>query len=333
MRPKIWKSKRLLAGMFFFISLMIGSFIYTIYGDQTIHTSDLLMYDEKGELVGKAPFSPIEKPPFGSDRSGVSLGEKVLDGAKYTLIIVFVTVTMQMVISSIIGLILALFVPGLSAWIRKSFAVFYYIPPIIWVFVFSSPLFTNIELFEGHMIKAVFYQMLVLVIVFLPLLSMYLCEEVRLFLKKDYIISAKVLGASKWHLIRKHVFPYMKRKLVLLFIQQSSQLMMLLVQMGFFSLIIGGRIASYDSLTDTIKITSLSNEWSGLIGIDRNEIWTAPWIILAPLVMFTLSILVLNMMRDGIDKQIILENNRGLQYKKSTRKTKVNLPKKQVFIK
>ena len=333
MKPTVWKSKRLWAGIFFFISLLIGSFIYTIYGDQTITASDLLMYDEKGEIVGKAPFSPFEKPPFGSDSSGVSLGEKVLDGAKYTLIIVFVTVTMQMFISSIIGLILALFVPGLSTGIRKCFAVFYYIPPIIWVFVFSLPLFTSIELFEGNMIKAVFYQMLVLVVVFLPTLSIYLCEEVRLFLKKDYIISAKVLGASKWHLIRKHVFPYMKRKLVLLFIQQSSQLMMLLVQMGFFSLIIGGRIESYDSITDTTKITSLSNEWSGLIGIDRNEIWTAPWIILAPLVMFTLSILVLNMMRDGIDKQIILENNRGLQYKKPTRKIKVNLPKKQVFIK
>ncbi|WP_462406612.1 ABC transporter permease subunit [Gracilibacillus sp. Marseille-QA3620] len=316
MTPKVWKSKRLWAGIFFFVFLIIGSFLYTIYGDQTSNASNLLMYDDQGELVGKAPFSPIEKPPFGSDSSGVSLGEKVLDGAKYTLIIVFVTVTMQMIISSIIGLILAVYEPRLSDWIRKCFAVFYYIPPIIWVFVFSYPLFTNIELFGGNMIKAVFYQMLVLVMVFLPTFSVYLCEEVRLFLRKDYIISAKVLGASKWHLIRKHVFPYMKRKLVLLFIQQSSQLMMLLVQMGFFSLIIGGSIISYDMFTDTTIITSLSNEWSGLIGIDRNKIWTAPWIITAPMVMFALSILVLNMMRDGIDKQVRQETNNGIQYKR-----------------
>ncbi|MGM9987641.1 MAG: ABC transporter permease subunit, partial [Bacillaceae bacterium] len=136
-------------------------------------------------------------------------------------------------------------------------------------------------------------------------------NEVLLLLKEDYIVSARVLGASRWYLIRKHLFPALRQKVIVLFLQQSSQMMLLLVQLGFFDLFLGGRNQDIDMNTGAVTYTSLSNEWAGLIGGDRNEIWIAPWIILAPLCMFALSIFMLNRMVEGISDGLVNDRRRS----------------------
>lgn len=73
--------------------------------------------------------------------------------------------------------------------------------------------------------------------------------------------------------------------------------------MGFFKVLIGGRKVVQDPFGGGDTFFSLTNEWSGLIGLNKNELLTAPWIILAPLVAFTISIFVLNFMIQGIKEQ------------------------------
>lgn len=85
-----------------------------------------------------------------------------------------------------------------------------------------------------------------------------------------------------------------------------------------FGILIGGRGIDYD----TRKPYSLTNEWAGLIGLYKNEFLAAPWIVIAPLLFFTVSIFVLHLMIKGIKK----EQGRGLY---SMDKKKKNEPYEQ----
>lgn len=56
-------------------------------------------------------------------------------------------------------------------------------------------------------------------------------------------------------------------------------------------------------MSSDLKVFSLTNEWSSLIGLNKNELLTAPWLVLAPLLFFTISIFVLHLMIQGIKEQ------------------------------
>jgi len=156
----------------------------------------------------------------------------------------------------------------------------------------------------GFQESIVIKQFLILCIVTLPNLILYISQEINLFMKKEYITSAIVLGARKFHLFRKHIWLSVKEILVILFLQQAVQLFTLLIYMGFFKVLIGGRKMVKDPFGGPPTAFSLTNEWSGLIGLNKNELLTAPWIILAPLVAFAISIFVLNLMVQGIKERL-----------------------------
>ncbi|SCC60394.1 hypothetical protein [Bacillus mycoides] len=97
------------------------------------------------------------------------------------------------------------------------------------------------------------------------------------------------------------------------------------MHLAFFEILIGGRGVDYDAK----KAFSLTNEWAGLIELNKNELLTAPWIVIAPLLFFTVSIFVLHMMIKGIKK----EQGRSLYstYKKKTNATyKENKEKQEI---
>jgi peptide/nickel transport system permease protein len=56
----------------FIMILLTVSFLYEPLIANYVSKTDV-MYEEGAEVIGKAPFSPLEVPPFGTDRYGVPL--------------------------------------------------------------------------------------------------------------------------------------------------------------------------------------------------------------------------------------------------------------------
>jgi peptide/nickel transport system permease protein len=145
-------------------------------------------------------------------------------------------------------------------------------------------------------------QLIILIGVAIPTLSLYVANEIDLIMKKEFIVSASVLGGSKFFIFRKHVWPNIKGKVCLLFFQQCSQMMILLTQLGIFYIFIGGGMITNDPLMGSNSVYSFSNEWAGLMGANRNELFIAPWIVVTPLLMFAISIFMMNMIYKEIEK-------------------------------
>ena len=284
--------KRLCFGILFFVLLILLSFFYSFYLKDHIPPIKTNYRDSLG-VLHSVPYSPMQYLPFGTDRAGVNLLWKVIEGAKYTIGIALIASFFQIFFSTILGVTLA----NSFVLIRKTFAnfaqIFYYIPTVL---ILCYLPMRSYDWGGGHQFLVIIEKQLIILIgVAIPTISIYVANEIDLIMKKEFIDSATVLGGSKFFIFRKHVWPNIKGKVFLLFFQQCSQVMILLTQLGIFNIFIGGGRIADDPLMGTKSVYSFSNEWAGLMGANRTELFIAPWIVLAPLFMFAISIFMMNM--------------------------------------
>lgn len=82
---------------------------------------------------------------------------------------------------------------------------FYYIPTLFIAFILITPvnivITSNADGVDPN-ISFTFYQVLVLIFVALPTLSLYISSEVDEFMKQDYILSSQLLGLVVFILLK-----------------------------------------------------------------------------------------------------------------------------------
>jgi peptide/nickel transport system permease protein len=155
------------------------------------------------------------------------------------------------------------------------------------------------EGFQYSFATRVWYEIILLTLLALPTVSLVIGNEISIILKKEFIQSARTLGASSFFILRKHVIVHVYRRLLIIFTQQVIQVLLILAHLGLFELYLGGTKIDY-SIMQTAPITT-TYEWSGLIG-DYFDLFIAyPWIPLAPIGAFTLTILALNLILRGLE--------------------------------
>lgn len=303
---RLLKQPQFLIGFLFIVSLILLSFIYPSIMD--VQKESKFLYDENEVIVGVAPFSPKDMPPFGTDMNGKHLLYLVLEGAKYTILITLVIAFLR--------IFFALF---FSLFHRKSKSTFFddivqatlYIPTAILAYMFMVPLFVKDATEPMGMMTLIVVQCLILVGIGVPPLVSTFSEEIRSILAKDYIVSTFSLGSKKPYVYYKHVLPELSSKLLLLFAQQAIQTLILLAHLGVLAVFIGGSktVMMGDIFNLTPATISLSGEWAGIIGQSYQKLLTAPWIILVPLSFFAFTIFSINLMIQGIQNS--LESNKS----------------------
>ncbi|MBH0158092.1 hypothetical protein IHV10_17050 [Fictibacillus sp. 5RED26] len=303
---RLLKQPQFLIGFLFIVSLILLSFIYPSLMD--VQKESKFLYDENEVIVGVAPFSPKDMPPFGTDMNGKHLLYLVLEGAKYTILITLIIAFLR--------IFFALF---FSLFHRKSKSTFFddivqatlYIPTAILAYMFMVPLFVKDATEPMGMMTLIVVQCLILVGIGVPPLVSTFSEEIRSILAKDYIVSTFSLGSKKPYVYYKHVLPELSSKLLLLFAQQAIQTLILLAHLGVLAVFIGGSktVMMGDIFNLTPATISLSGEWAGIIGQSYQKLLTAPWIILVPLSFFAFMIFSINLMIQGIQNS--LESNKS----------------------
>ncbi|MEK4578345.1 ABC transporter permease [Bacillus sp. FSL R12-0074] len=298
----IWKSKRFLIGFTYLFILVSASFIYSWFFKDNIQKPPQLLYNDNNELLGKAPFSPSLMPPFGSDRFGESVFLQIVEGAKFTILLAVAISFFRILFGTCIGILLSLYAPRFKRFFQACSEVFYYIPTLFIAFILITPvnivIISNADRLDPN-ISFAFYQVLVLIFVALPTLSLYISSEVDEFMKRDYILSSQLLGASRFHIIKKHLRVLLLDRLFVLFMEHIVQTLILVIHLALLDIVIGG-IQMRELYDGVLKPVSLSNDWAGLIGLNRYEMNISWWIILYTLVSFFITILFIKLMTIGI---------------------------------
>jgi peptide/nickel transport system permease protein len=321
---QVFKNKSFLVGFLFLSGLLISSFMYSFVLKEIIPNPPDSIYTEDNRLIDIPPYSPSWKHPFGVDRQGSDVFWKVIDGAKFTIFAAIFISLIRMVFSLAGGLVYAFYLGRYTFIIESIVRAFRFTPVILIALLFFTTIPTN----EGASgVYSIMLQLFILAMVAVPPLISLIGQEVTVCLNNEYITCSRVIGANNFWLMKKHIMSHMKPRLFLYFTQQIIQALILLVHLGTFNILLGGSriVGKFSGLEQVGTVAlSLTNEWSGLIGLSYRELMLDPWILLGPCIGFVLTIFSFKLIGNGIEKTLVKRNITMIQPKQKQRINTIN---------
>jgi peptide/nickel transport system permease protein len=271
------------------IGLILLAFLFglALFADviATHPPNDSMIGVEEGIRPRSAPCihflgCPADQPQhfFGTDGNVRDEYSRVVYGARTSLFVGFVTVFVAIVIGTVVGAI-AGFLGGITDNVlMRLMDVLLAFPALLLALVIVTALeqFTLI----GRLEKA----MIAVAIVAIPIYARVMRSSVLTVREQDYITAAQALGASRFSILIRRVVPNAITPLIV----QAT--------LGIGTAVLEVAALSFLGLAAQPPLA----EWGTMIGLERNQIFSAPWLIIAPGVALTLTGLGFNLLGDGL---------------------------------
>ncbi len=298
--------------------LVISFFIPVWFPDYDVVVNYLK--DDKGRLIAAPPFSPSEMAPLGSDRLGRNFFLLLMAGAKYTIFASLFIAFLRIVMGFLFALVYT-FVPAfVGRFVRGLGESFQYIPLAIIIFALLIPLESSFQ--PGFLPSGQYFliQLIVIALITTPSLGIYLGEEMKLYLDQEFIEVSRTMGANRFNIMRRHLLPQFLRHSIVLFSEQVSQALSLLIQLGILLMALGGlKVAefAFGELDPSNPVYfSETNEWAATISMNIQLIFTHPHLVLVPLAFFAVIILCVNNISSHLRKAFIESDTPFIKVKK-----------------
>lgn len=293
----MWKQPYFLIGFSILAFFLFGSFVYEwIFGNVP---RQVFFITENGRAVEGPPISPKWEYPLGTDQYGYDLLGKIMLGGKYTIIAALAVAGLRMLIAVPLGYLLGTYLQKHRAWIGGLADSLHYIPLTLFAaYILYPVLWMPQEGFSTGMWERIIIQIILMSLLTMPIVAVLVGNEAALLYRKEYILASRVLGAGKFRIIRKHLYPQMREKLAVLYGQQVMETFIILAHLSLLDLFLGGTKVSYDPMLGDPPM-SISYEWAGLFGSTFRYLQGAPWLPLSPIFFIALSILAVSFMMEG----------------------------------
>ncbi|MCF6137292.1 hypothetical protein [Pseudalkalibacillus berkeleyi] len=301
--------------LFSFIGLTVLITLSFGYEAWLKHDEELvtILYDEDGVPYDSAPFEPSLQYPLGSDNLGENYLYRVIDGAKYTVALAAIISFAQMVLSFFGGFLLYLSPRKARLTADGLFDTLHYAPFAIFIYLLAGPVL-DIFVWSYSVETRIIFPAIVIVLLSVPVLSNLIAKELEQIYKIEFIQNAPTLGGGVFHVFRKHVSRFLLPKMVVLFLQQISTVLIIFVHLGILEVFIGGsETYKMDERLEngvTVIITeayTLSNEWGGLIGKYWSLYMAYPWLVFGPILGFSFVILMMNLLVHGLTQSLEID--------------------------
>ncbi|MBC6971308.1 ABC transporter permease subunit [Bacillus sp. Xin] len=258
-------------------------------------------YNDKGEIVEAAPFSMSSEHWFGTDREGEDLFYKVIEGAKYTILISFFVAVARVTISLLMSLLVRNDKWGFS-FLQRITVSFQFFPQTLFCILFltpfiiyelrTKPIVTNIEV--------LCIQFLVLVVVALPGMTRFFQKEVQQLWNKEYVKNSFLLGGSRWHVFRTHITKVLQPQIIFQIGEQMVQVLLIMLHLAIFKLFLGGTKIVSGQAHDQFNIyVPYLNDWANLISYYYGELMLEPRIIIIPVLFYMLLLFCMTKVVNG----------------------------------
>ena len=213
---------------------------------------------------------------MGTDNFGRDIFSRIVLGCKYTLLVALGTVALSASIGSILGLICGYIGGLLDEVIMRLMDTISSFPGILLALVMIS-LMDNTE----------FTLIFALFILFIPSFVRIMRSGSLQYKGRDFVLLAKVQGASSLRLIFVQILPNIAHNLLAATV------------IGLSNAILAEAAMSYLGLGIQPPIPS----WGRMLAESQNFLFNAPWCALAPGFMIMLSVIALHCLGEGLRKQ------------------------------
>jgi len=210
---------------------------------------------------------------LGTDGNARDEFSRVIHGTRVSLFIGFVTVVGAILIGTFIGAVAGFFGGWVDNVLMRLMDMLLAFPALLLALVIVTVL--------G---KGLINAMIAVAIVSIPVYARVMRAAVLSVRELDFVTAARALGDSPASILTRRVVP--------------NSITPLIVQA---TLGIGTAVLEVAALSFLgLAAQPPTAEWGTMIGNERNQLFTAPWLIIAPGVALTLTVLAFNLLGDGL---------------------------------
>ncbi|MGA9466502.1 MAG: ABC transporter permease subunit [Exiguobacterium marinum] len=282
------------------VGLLLMSFGNTVLRDGKVDQT-LMLYSEEGRLIGIPPLEPSKEQWLGTDNAGYDLFQMFVEGFKWTVGICAIVALGRMTIGLLVGIPLAFRGARLNHFFKTLLDGFLILPISLLALMMLASTMTFWDSTQvPPLLERVKIELIVLVVLGLPAVTLYLITEIRQLLQREFMVVAETLGGSVWHRVRLHLLPHLIPTLVIVFMQQFVQTLMLLIHLSLFGIFFGGTVLLHEGIMPTVY------EWSSMFGYYFRQFTAMTWmtnhLFLVPAIALAALIFIFNLLTSRLER-------------------------------
>jgi peptide/nickel transport system permease protein len=222
---------------------------------------------------------PSLEHPFGTDQLGRDLFSRIVYGARVSLIVAITISIISLTVGCLIGAISGYVGGVVDDIIGRIIDVFLAIPELIFNIALVGVLCVVLE--STSSIWVVIFAIIVTNWVSYARLTRGIVLSLK---EREFITSARMMGASDFWILLKHIIPNAIPPIIVLATLNVGNVIMTIASLGFLGL----------------GIQPPTPEWGQILNSGKNYLTTAPWIMVFPGLAIMLAILGFNLLGDGL---------------------------------
>lgn len=227
----------------------------------------------KGDIINAKLVGPSADHILGTDEQGRDLFSRVLAGARDSLMVAAIVLSISVAVGVVIGAIAGFFGGLVDEILMRLTDMFLAFPALVLAIAIAATLGPSLR-----------NTMLALSTVFWPWYARLVRGQVLTIRERDYVDAARSLGLRSSRILGKHILP--------------NAMSVVIIQV---SLDVGYAILTTSSLSFVgLGAQPPSSEWGLMLSTGRNYFREAWWYITFPGIALTLTVFAFNILGDGI---------------------------------
>jgi len=275
--------------------VVIGAFAFiAIFAAQLAPHSPLAIYPGKSQLPpawvtrGANGLAGEKEFLLGTDSIGRDILSRVIYGARASMLVGLIPVTIILVIGSVIGLVSGYAGGWLDNLLMRFTDVVYAFPDLLFYILLMV---TLRETYLGRMFGGILLLFVALAVVSWVGVARLIRGQVLSVKEKGFVESARCVGASNSRIILHHILPNCFSPLVVYAAFSIPRMIIVEAVLGYIG--IGLRLETND------KAVFISS-WGSLMSSGQASISSQPWELLAPSICVALVVLSFTFIGDGL---------------------------------
>jgi ABC-type dipeptide/oligopeptide/nickel transport system permease subunit len=277
--------------------IVLGLIVLVLFGPRLAphspYTTRGISYHDG--VLSAPPFAPGPDYLWGTDMLGRDLLSLILAGAQQTIVVAAAVVAARMAVGSLLGLV--------SGWFRGTWADRLLLGLAETIAAFPALLLAMVLILALGIRRGLPPFILALGFVGWGEVMQLVRAETAALRPRPFIEGAVATGLRPLRLILHHALPNLAPGLISIAALEMGSVLMLLGELGFLGIFIGGGVAAEVSV-DAMWTYSDVPEWGALLSNVRQYARAYPWIALYPALAFFTAILGFNLFGEGVRRLV-----------------------------